>query len=551
MLIGLVLQVMAIGVVHAAVGGRWLHHIGAILLAVAVAGHGGVEVLQAVFPGGRRYRHLVTQEAIDDWVILVSFAILAYAVGYAAVVTRRAERVRAGYVEGIRLRWLIVLAAPLAAATFQGRGALQPVAPGQPPKTTESDVLAGLASQYLVLLVAVIGVVILVRHGARWTVPVAAGQIAVVSAVGARSAIVAVCVLTGFGAVLCGVRLPRRHIAVMAVLAALFAVTISAARDVAGRAPWLADSGGGERISALVTGLDHLADGDAGEAVVDDVVYRIDFNTFGALILDGLTQHHRPTTGATTIGNNLLLGVPSVLNPGKLATTVETRNEEAFLCAAFGLNQRIDWLPGFFGTVVAYWGAEGLLVIAMLFGMAMAAAQRFVTAAATPWRLVLAIGLTQCALLYEAGPSVYITHFRGVVVAALALLLLRFARRCLTSKPLQVNRAQGSAVRPSRYPTTLPRASRHIPSRRAHDQQPRSSVRAEVGGNRLSTDVQPSTALALRRERDDLAQPIGLARDGRHQSGQLETQVANAAERDGLRQSLIMSGIPPAFRPSR
>lgn len=196
-----------------------------------------------------------------------------------------------------------------------------------------------------------IGVVVLVRRGARWTVPVAAGQIAVVSAVGARSAIVTVCVLTGFGAILCGVRLPRRHIAVMALLAALFAVTISAARDVTGRAPWLADSGSGERINALVTGLDHLADGEAGGAVIDDVVYRIDFNTFGALIFDGLTNH-RPETGATTIGNNLLLGVPSALNPGKLATTVETRNEEAFLCAAFGLNQRIDWLPGFFGTVV-------------------------------------------------------------------------------------------------------------------------------------------------------------------------------------------------------
>lgn len=141
-LIGLVVQGMALVVVHTAIGGRWLHHIGAILLAVAVAGHGGVEVLQAVFPDGRRYRHFVTQEAIDNWVILVSFAILAYSVGYAAAVNRRAERAHAGYVTDIRLRWLIILAAPLAAATFQGRGALQPVAPGQAPKTTDSDVLA-------------------------------------------------------------------------------------------------------------------------------------------------------------------------------------------------------------------------------------------------------------------------------------------------------------------------------------------------------------------------------------------------------------------------
>lgn len=415
-LIGLTLQAAALGVMHLAIAGRWLSHAGALLLAVAVAGHGGAEILQALFPGHNRYRTMVTPAAVDNWVILVSAALLVYAVAYAAVARTAAEPQT---VSGLRLRWLIVLALPLAAATFQGRGALQPVAPGK--AAVPDSVVTGLAGQYLVLLLAVIGVVLLVRHGPRLIAPVAVGQIAAVSAVGARSAIVAVCVLTAFGAALCGVRLPRRHLAVMAALAALFAVTLSAARDVAGRAPWLADSGGQARVDALLAGAGHLASGAAGGAVLDDIVYRVDFNTFGALILDGLA-HHRPPVGTTTIRNNLMLGVPSILDPDKLSTSLETRNEEAYLCAWFGLDQRIDWLPGFFGATVAYGGAAGLALIAALLGLALGLAQRVVARRPALWRLALAMGLVQCALLYEAGPAVYVTQFRGAlaVVAAAA-----------------------------------------------------------------------------------------------------------------------------------
>lgn len=443
-LIGLLLQAVAVWLVHVAIAGRWFDHVGAILLGVAVAGHGGSEVVQAVFPGRNPFRSFVTQAAIDNWVVLVSCAILAYAVGYAAVVSRPACGLpasgdRTGYVEGLKLRWIVVCAAPLAVATFQGRGALQPTAPGQA-APRDHYMLTGLASQYLVLLLALIGVVIMVRYGARWIAPVAAGQVAVVSTVGARSAIVTVCVLTVFGAAMCGVRLPRRQIALVAVVAALFAITISSARDVSGRAPWQADSNAQQRITALVDGAEHLAAGDGTEAILDDFVYRLDFNTFGALVLDGLNRN-RPGVGAVTVRNNLLLGVPSFLNPDKLATTVEDRNEEAFISARFGLDTRFDWLPGVFGTVVAYWGAAGLLVIALLFGLAMANAQTVIGRAASPWRLVLAIGLAQCALLYEGGPAVYVTQFRGAVTVVAVLLVLRWTRPLLPHL-----RRRGSAV---------------------------------------------------------------------------------------------------------
>src|SRR4051812_787337 len=74
-LTGLLLQGIAVGSVHVSIKGRWLHHLGAMFLAVAVIYHGGSEVLQAMWPGRSRYRTMVAQADVDAWMLLVSAAI--------------------------------------------------------------------------------------------------------------------------------------------------------------------------------------------------------------------------------------------------------------------------------------------------------------------------------------------------------------------------------------------------------------------------------------------------------------------------------------------
>jgi hypothetical protein len=466
-MIGLLLQAAAATIIHIAIRGRWLHHLGALFAAMAILGHGVTEIMQWIWPGRNAFRDLLPQSAIDDWMILVSLAILLYAVSYAGLVVLRRRNAGpqpvpepAGYIARLRLPWLLVLVAPLLVATMQGKGVLAPVAVGSDPTAADNYVLSGLAAQYLVLLAALIGVVVIVRHGLRWLPPVLIAQAALLAFAGTRSMIVIAGVVTIFGARIAGVRPTRRHVALLVIAAGFFVVTISASRVADGRGAFLADQGTSERLSALTDGVTHLTAPGTGEAVLSDLVYRFDDNTYGALVLQSL-EHDHPPVGLATVRNNVLLGVPSFLNPGKLGTSVEDRNEERYVDLYMGLDPGIDYLTGILGTVLAYYGPLGLFIAAVLIAAAFAAAESVIVRAPTPARLILALGLAQCVLLYESGPSVYITLMRGVLLLAVLIWLVRRARRT------SIQWRTVTLARPARPPAVSP-ARCHRRAARSH-----------------------------------------------------------------------------------
>ncbi|AVT36138.1 hypothetical protein [Plantactinospora sp. BB1] len=433
-LTGLVLQFLAAVIVHVAIRGDWLRRPAALMLLMAILGHGITEVMQWIWPGRNAYfRDYVSQAALDNWIRLVSVAILSYAVAYVLVLRiRRRDAGTAGgessaHISRLRLGWLLLLAAPLLLATFQGRGALQPVAPGQT-ASRENYALVGLAGQFLVPLLAVIGAVVLVRYGSRWMLPLFVVQGALLSMAGSRSMIVTACLLSLFGARLCGVRLSRRQVAWVVVVVAFFTVLISSTRSVAGRETFTQGIGAERRIDGLVDGVAALPTAESREAVLNDVVYRFDTNTFGTLVLESLSRH-TPPVGLETTRNNLLIVVPSFLDPDKLSRTVESRSEESFLDRRFGLDQRVDWLPGIFGAMLGYFGALGLPVLALLFGAAMGVAERFALRRASTARFLLGVGLAQCALLYSAGPQALFVTMRGVLFFVLLLWVAAALRR--------------------------------------------------------------------------------------------------------------------------
>ncbi|WP_433553696.1 hypothetical protein ACQP08_11010 [Micromonospora zamorensis] len=464
-MVGVFVQVVAVVWVHATIRGEWLRRPGALMLLAAVVFHGVTEVMQAVWPGRNFFRTFVDQRLIDDWVLLVSAAVACYALAYGLIVVRSWRDKPAAHAHDevglarLRLPWLLLLVVPLLVATSQGKGALQPLSPGAVDQDIpeRGGVLVDLAGEFLVPVVAITGAVVVIRWGMRWLVPVLAAQGALLAMAGTRAMIVFAAVLTLVGAALHGLRPSRRQVALVLVVVAAFTALISSTRAVAGREVFDAGQGGGERAEALLDGAAKINTEESREAILNDVVYRFDGNTFGALVFDSLRGAGQPV-GLETVGNNLAMLVPSFLAPGKLGNrSLEQRSEESYIDSAHGLSQHVDWLPTMLGTVVAYYGPVGLLLIAVLLGVGVGAAELFALRSMSTARVVFVVGLGQCALLYGSGPQPVITTLRMVVVLALlmsavAWLRHRHAERAAPFDPRRAAVLRASEPRHSMVP---------------------------------------------------------------------------------------------------
>ncbi|MFD2766141.1 hypothetical protein [Micromonospora eburnea] len=433
-LAGLVLQAVAVWFTHRAINGQWLTRVGGQMLLMAVLFHGVTEIVQWVWPGRNGYRQLVSQDTLDDWTLTVSAAILLYALAYGAICfvwlpraqpPPGAAGLRGSYIEGLRLRWLLLLAVLLVGVTVSGSGLAPPALYGQDSPTEGNYVLSGLVSQFVITIAGLVGAVALVRFGRRWALLLLLVQGGFLILAGSRSMVVFSAVLSLYGAALAGVRLPRRQLVGAALLVGFLAVSLSAARDAVGRDAFLPEHGA-VRAEGLADGVRALSSPQSQEAILDDTVYRFDGNTFGALIYNRLQEGAQPV-GLTTVWNNVLLGVPSFIDKGKLQRSLEVRNEESYLDMHFRLDPSIDYLPGMFGSMLGYYGVVGLMVLAILLGLGLAAIDRLVAASASAVRLLLGMGFVQCALSYETGPPTFITTLRGVVALIAVVLVVRWA----------------------------------------------------------------------------------------------------------------------------
>lgn len=428
---GLALQTAALVIVHVAIRGQWLRHVGALFLAVAVLFHGVTEVMQVVWPDRNRYRALTSPDKVDVWMVWVSVAILTYAAVYAFAVQwlarmhpQVAEAPGQAHIAGLGLWWLVPGCVVLAALSFGGRGTLQSGTAGD----TGSYLADGIVGQYLPVVMAAAGVVVLVRYGARWAMPVLCGQAVLLALNGARTVIIVTVLMTVVAAVSAGVVLPRRKVLAAAAVVAVLAVSISAARDAVGRESFGIGQDVAARVGALGTGVSTLGDGPGG-SVLDDTVYRMDANTFGSLVLASVDDGAEPV-GLVTAGNVVLLAVPRFLVPSKLTSSLEDRNEEVYFIHHFSLPYR-DYLPGQFGTLVGYFGPFGMLLLAGLLAAAFAAAEWWLRRRASGVRTVLLLGLVQCALIYESGPTRYVITARSLLplVGVVAFLAWRSRRK--------------------------------------------------------------------------------------------------------------------------
>lgn len=428
--LGLVLQVFALWITHVTVRGRWLNHTGAMLLAMGCLYHGFTEVLQFFFPGRNEFRaELLDQDSLDTWMVLVSIALLVYAIAYAATMrgreaTPEPERLRAAFLDGLQVKWLLLLCAPLLFLSIRGQGLTAVGAVGTQDRTNYAT--AGLAGQFLIFLTALTAVVIVARFGGKWLLPVLAVQSAILGLIGVRSVIMLSALLVLYGVHRLGVRYSKKMLVAAFVFVAVAAMSISSARAVSGREAFMADHPASDRITALVDGFTAIPS--QGDAILNDVVYRFDGNVFGPLVVKSLNQG-TPTVGLTTLENDVMLTVPSFLNPNKLNSDVAQRDEETYFDVHFGLDPTLDYLPGLWGFMPGYFGEAGMIVLSALLAVAMGGLDRWLGRRTTQTAFVVALGVTQSILLYEGLPTGFLTQARGVLLFVAGLALLRLLRR--------------------------------------------------------------------------------------------------------------------------
>jgi hypothetical protein len=293
-------------------------------------------------------------------------------------------------------------------------------------------VTLGLTQQFFILGIVLSGFAFVMRFGRRWTVRVLVAQSFMLALVGERLAILIGAAMLIYALSRFGVKLKRRSAVFGLVVLVLFAWAITAARGVEGR--YAHTSGESVRLTFLTTGVSNLFSSSIGQEIAITLGYRLDGNSYGAMSLEALDNGSSPV-GLTPLKNDVLLAIPSFLNPNKDESNVEDRNEKLYVEDHLpipelwpGSAAHIDILPTQLGGLTGILGPIGLIFAAVALGLAFAALDRWLRRGMGPMRMLVSLGVLYSVLDYEGSWDTYTTTARGILLL-LALMGLILAIR--------------------------------------------------------------------------------------------------------------------------
>jgi hypothetical protein len=411
--IGLLIQVAAVAVVFGTFRRRAFRLVGPAFIVAAVVFHGATEIIQILGLAPNPYRALVSQEAVDEWVVVVSIAILLVAVSYsfALEIPAKPSSQRNSEVGGVLVRWeaLLVVAVPMYVIALMGRATSQ-----------ENYWLGGLASHFLTLAFVFASFDFIRRARGRYFVPVLLLQSLLLAPVGSRWSVVAAAILTVWGLAFVGWPPTRRQGLTVLGIALLATVIISSARAAALTDPashFTAASGAtpSQRVDLMLGGIKALPTSWRDEAFWSDWIYRVDGNSLPALVSESADALGTSPLGLDRLVGVGLVAVPRVFYPNKLDLDQTALNEEKALVSHYSLPWNVDFLDPTLGMLYVYMGPVGLYVGAILIGVAFALLDGWLIKRATTGRVIVGMGVLLCALLYEQGLQVYPLTLRGVV----------------------------------------------------------------------------------------------------------------------------------------
>jgi hypothetical protein len=428
----LLLQVATLSLLRCRLGRTWLRRPAVVLVLISVVTQGATQalLLSPSLAAQDSYRDGLAPQFPSEACELLSGCTIAFAIGYLLI---RPERSVPGGSQpsedlprAMDWRWLTAAAAPLAVLTYAGKGYNAHAGP-------QAGLGTSIATSFLLLTVTAAAASFVLRHGARWTLPVLLVQSAVLAAAGERTPVIACGVALVVVLAHAGVRVPKAQIAAGAVLVAAAVLAVTGSRVTNGRQVYYSDSGASGRFSALSTGITEA--GSTG-SLAAQAVTRLDDVSFTAAILQARSLGY-PRLPASYVPGSLIEVVPSFLWPSKLSHAADLAPAQMEI-NDLGL-QQTNYLPGFAGTYAGFLPPWGLAAFMAVVGLACGLGERRLLARCTAARLVLLVGAVQAAFLFDAGlPAMTVT-----LRSALALVVFVRVMSALRA------RAERKAARPS------------------------------------------------------------------------------------------------------
>ena len=329
---GLLIQAMALALLFWRVGRQWMTHTGAVFIILATAYHGLNEMFLWIVPDRDPYRFLVRPQDIESFVVWISFAILLLTCVY-VVALQRPVKPQTPNIDQVRRifdwRLMLLAAIPLLILTIVGNGFSVDVAASTPLGTA-----AGLASQFLLIGVMLASFGFIVRFGRVWLLPALFIQSLAIAIVGQRLEILVCATLLLYALARIGIKLRRREWIAGLAAFAVAATVITSARATQGHLT--STSSGDLRLGYLAAGVSNIGSPSFWNEVSFAFGYRLDGNSYGAMELAALNFGY-PPLGITPLVNDVLIAVPSFLNPDKVYAPLETRSEKEYAEVNLGL----------------------------------------------------------------------------------------------------------------------------------------------------------------------------------------------------------------------
>jgi hypothetical protein len=441
--LGLIFQALSLLLLVYRLRMRWITHTGVWFLLNAILFHGLGEVFVLLFPQGNPYRTLVSPVYVDDFVLLISIAILLATMVYLATLgPPRSQRGPEEMNSALRSisnlfdwRVLLLITVPLLILTVRGQAYVNQVNPNALSTTrTPFNLGAGLLYQYIFLAVILSAFALVARFGRAWSLPVLIVQAGIFALTGGRFAMIQAGAPLVYAFYCYGIRFRKRQLALAFIFLAIAALAITGSRAITGRQAFAAGTTTTSRITALFTGLQSVGTPGAIQQLTDTLGYHFDGDSFGAMELAALHAGSAPL-GLASLGHDFLLAVPHYLDPTKDITAPEYRSEKLWAEENLPLTsleepsgQYQDILPTQMGLTIGYFGPLGLMAFAALFGFAYGRADRWLHRGLGVGRLLVGIGLVYVAMLYPDDLSMYPLVARGLIVVLLVVGAISFIR---------------------------------------------------------------------------------------------------------------------------
>ncbi|HEX3958808.1 MAG TPA: hypothetical protein VHZ03_19635 [Trebonia sp.] len=423
LLAALLAQAVSLVLLRHQVGRRWLLRPVVLFMLASTVDLGIAPALLAIpsVSAQDRFAIGVKRSFTDQADLIMSVVMLAFTVAY---LLTHPERVDvdgpsppvnlAALTRVLDFRVLAAACVPMAVVTAAGRGYNDGSARG-----AGTPLETNLVSTFFIVIIAAAAVALVLRHGTRWFLPALIAQSLLLALAGERTPILmdglALIIVLTFA----GIRLRRRQLLAVALLAVVAMLAINGVRAQQGRGIFYANSGLGSRVSALGGGL-------SGGASVSDppmpglvaqFASREAGVDFAGAILQSMSGG-QPRLDAGYVPESLLLAVPSFLWNSKLALGTGI-NPAQLQIDDFGL-QQINYIPSMVGTYIGMLSFPWLLLLFFFLGLVFGRFERWLLRECTPARVILLAGAIASALLYEAGLPTIMVQMRAA--AALALV---------------------------------------------------------------------------------------------------------------------------------